>query len=359
MATKAKILIVDDDLRNLRILQEILSDDFEVEEVTNGTDALSKASEFMPDLILLDIMMPDIDGLEVCKHIRENNNLNFIKIILVSGKARQDEKLEGYKAGADDYITKPFDDDELLAKVKVFTKLKFAEEINQLKTNFLNLLSHEIGTPLHAITGFSSMLKNKSGFTDEIYTFLGQIYDAGKTLNEKINRLLFLSSFKDQSNCNKISIPVEDLIKGTLDFVAEEQQQKGIRINTSISEPILEQGNVMGCYELLQKALFYILENAVKFSKENSEINIVAKMSDDQSLCDIEIQDAGPGLSDDLNEKMFEEFNIPNILQHNSGLGISLAISKLIVQMHNGTIVANNNEGSGATFTVSLPINLK
>lgn len=360
MAIKTKILIVDDDSRNIRILEEILSDDFEIEEAVNGSEALEKASRFMPDIILLDIMMPDIDGLEVCKSIRENHNLSFIKIILVSGKARQDEKLEGYEAGADDYITKPFDDDELLAKVKVFAKLKFSEEINQLKTNFLDLLSHETGTPLNAIVGFSSLLKNESGFTEEVYASLEHINKAGKSLAEKINRLLFLSSLKQKPASEQIPIPVKDIIAGALFPIEEEKQHKGIRVNTSILEPnsdsLLENASVRGCYEHLVKALSYILENAVGFSKENGEVTIATKLSDDNRVCNIEIKDDGPGISDGLDRKLFEEFNIPSILSHSSGLGISLAISKLIIEMHNGTISVRNNDDSGATFVVSLPL---
>ena len=360
MAGKTKVLIVDDDSRNLRILEEILSDDFEVEEAVNGSEALEKASQFMPDIILLDIMMPDIDGLEVCKRIRENKNLSFIKIILVSGKARQDEKMEGYEAGADDYITKPFDDDELLVKVKVFAKLKFSEEINQLKTNFLDLMSHETGTPLNAIVGFSSLLKNEPGFTEEVYASLEHINKAGKSLAEKINRILFLSSLKQKSAREQMLVPVKDIIAGSLISIDAEKHHKGIQINTSIlepgSNPTIENATVMGCYNNLVKALSYIFENAVEFSKDNGEVTIAINLSDDSRVCNIEIKDDGPGISGDLAEKLFEEFNIPSILNHNSGLGISLAISKLIIDMHNGTISVKNNDDLGATFIVSLPL---
>lgn len=359
MEVKIKVLIVDDDLRNLRILEEILSDEFELEEAANGSEALIKASEFMPDIILLDIMMPDMDGLEVCKRIRENNKLNYIKIILVSGKAKQDDKLEGYEAGADDYITKPFDDDELLAKVKVFAKLKFSQEIDLLKTNFLDLLSHETGTPLNAITGFSMLLKNTPGFTEEVYESLDMIHDAGKNLADKIDRLLFLTSIRNKSNEEeKMSIPIDELISASLDFTEKKKQDKNIEIEILNQDLSMQDIQVAGCFEYLQKALFYIFENAVKFSEENSKITIETKISDDHKFCDIAVKDTGPGINDNLGEKLFEEFNIPSILSHQNGLGISIAISKRIVEMHNGTISAKNNDDIGATFTISLPLEL-
>lgn len=125
---KPKILAVDDDQSILNFLAEILNEDFHLKTVSSGEKALRVVGHFKPDIILLDIMMPGIDGYEVCKIIRNNDNQAYTKILFLSAKVTLKERLEGYKVGGDDYITKPFEMEELLAKIKVFTKLKHTKD---------------------------------------------------------------------------------------------------------------------------------------------------------------------------------------------------------------------------------------
>ncbi|MGH9361080.1 MAG: response regulator, partial [Thermoanaerobaculia bacterium] len=133
-AKRPRILVVDDDPINVCILEEILAEQYELATAGNGEEALEKAPAFKPDLVLLDIMMPGIDGYEVCRRLKSNPRLRDAKVILVSAKAMLSERLEGYESGADDYLTKPFDDAELMAKVRVFLRLKSIEEIDRFKT---------------------------------------------------------------------------------------------------------------------------------------------------------------------------------------------------------------------------------
>lgn len=132
MQSRYKILAVDDDQANLNIITEILYDDYDVQTVETGEDALEKVKDYIPDLVLLDIMMPGIDGYEVCKQLRANKELINTKILFLSAKEMLEERLLGYEVGGDDFITKPFDEDELVAKIKVFLRLKYEEEIRSL-----------------------------------------------------------------------------------------------------------------------------------------------------------------------------------------------------------------------------------
>ncbi len=117
MQEKNKILAVDDNLINLAVIRELLESQYDLMTVSTGLDALKIAEEFRPDLVILDIMLPDIDGYEVCKQIRKSSLLRYTKIIMVSAKAMASDRLKGYQVGTDDYLTKPFDEEELLAKV--------------------------------------------------------------------------------------------------------------------------------------------------------------------------------------------------------------------------------------------------
>jgi DNA-binding response OmpR family regulator len=142
------ILAVDDDPLNRAILEELLGDEYNLTVVESGDEALTVAAALRPDLILLDIMMPGIDGYETCRRMRECKELAFTKIVLVSARAMLAERLRGYEAGADDYVLKPFDHEELLAKIQVFLRLKRAEEIESLKSEFLVLMAHETRAPM-------------------------------------------------------------------------------------------------------------------------------------------------------------------------------------------------------------------
>lgn len=151
MQKLSRILIVDDNPSNIFVLEEMLRDDYHIETAESGEEALEIAPDFLPDLVLLDIMMPGIDGYETCRRLREDVSLEGMKIVMVSAKAMKSERLQGYEVGADDYVTKPFDEDELLAKVRVYVRLKASEDVEKIKSSMYALLKHENRTPLRGI----------------------------------------------------------------------------------------------------------------------------------------------------------------------------------------------------------------
>lgn len=132
MLKQHKILVVDDDAVNLDVIEEALDNEYNIKTCLNGEETLNVIEQYNPDIVLLDIMMPGIDGYEVCQKIRENPNLYHTKIIFISAKEMLKDRLAGYQVGGDDYIVKPFEEEELRAKVKVFLRLKYEEEIKSL-----------------------------------------------------------------------------------------------------------------------------------------------------------------------------------------------------------------------------------
>ncbi|MFQ5493889.1 MAG: response regulator [Phycisphaerae bacterium] len=158
MQLSHRILAVDDSHTNIAIIKRMMGRTYRLMTATSGEQALRIAPEFRPDLMLLDIMMPGMDGYEVCRRLRGDPVLRPMKVIMVSAKAMLAERLEGYAAGADDYITKPFEQDELLAKVRVYLRLKSVEEVERLKTGVLSLLGHELSTRLNGILLPTSIL---------------------------------------------------------------------------------------------------------------------------------------------------------------------------------------------------------
>lgn len=180
-----KILIVDDDSANLSIISDFLKDYYVVKTARNGEDALNMVELYRPDLVLLDIMMPGIDGYEVCRRIRANPKLADMKIIFLSAKEVLEDRLQGYKVGANDYITKPFSEEELLAKVKVFLKLKLEEEIESLNKILSSNDQSEVAKKINHY--FSSILYIKSRFP----------YCEIVCKSQEINPVLLRTSLKD------------------------------------------------------------------------------------------------------------------------------------------------------------------
>lgn len=159
MKRQSRVLVVDDDPTNLAIVKELLGDSYEVRTVSNGQDALEVILNFRPALILLDIMMPGIDGYEVCKRIRMTPSLMNTRIIMVSAKATVEDRLKGYQIGADDYIVKPFSTDELLAKVRVYLRMQSIREAEDFEHNILGSIYNKtlstIETVMQSVHNFA------------------------------------------------------------------------------------------------------------------------------------------------------------------------------------------------------------
>lgn len=354
MNKRTRILIVDDDERNIKILYEILSDDFDLYSANDGESALLEVEKVIPDVILLDIMMPGIDGYEVCKRLKENPDYRGIKIILVSGKALTEERLQGYEVGADDFVVKPFDMDEIFAKVKVFAKLKSLEEVNKLKTDFLNLISHETGTPLNHIIGTSDLLLMTDSALDQPASdAIKDIHHAAHSLNEKIKRILFLSKLKQKTTADIDNIDGIDIGQSIVEAVS---------CIADIPEALvidykLEEGQFCnGDFSLIQKLFSYLLKSAVDVStstvicRTKCHVNMVGVLG-----VLIEIEDSGPDITDDQLNNFFDPFHVDDLMLHSEGLNTTMAICSEIVDLHEGVIEVKRNELSGTCLSIWLP----
>ncbi len=219
MKSQPTILLVDDNPANLFVLEEILSSTYQTATAASGEAALEQAIACLPDLILLDIMMPGIDGYETCRRLRMVPSLQHTKIVMVSAKAMVSERLEGYNAGADDYITKPFEEEELLAKVRVYLRLKSVEEVDQLKTDLLTLLCDATMTPLHGLLLPLRELHNQGPLeADEKAKFVDMIEQSITHLQGLFETILTLHAMR-MEQWNRQDVPEE--FKPTIPSPAE------------------------------------------------------------------------------------------------------------------------------------------
>ncbi|MBU0679894.1 MAG: hybrid sensor histidine kinase/response regulator [Proteobacteria bacterium] len=348
-----KILIVDDEPLVQILITQILEPRgmYEVETASSGEEALLTLSAFNPDIILLDVEMAGMDGYTVCRQIRADAKYRFTKIIMVSGCDRTEERLHGYEAGADDYITKPFEEQEFLAKVKVYTRLKHREEVDQVKGDLLRLLTHETMTPINGILGCSEILLADSSLEAGHRELVTMIVSAGRQLNRFLQNAILLSKLKAGLALTMSFEPVVALVKHIVAECAMRYEEKDIQVSVRGSEKLQFEAD----WPLLSYAIMAIISNAMKFSPVAGHVTV--DVGTENNFCCIVVDDQGCGVDQERKGRIFEEFSISDVTHHKRGQGLSMAISYRICSRHGGDIaVRDNPAGAGSRFRMTIPM---
>lgn len=372
------ILIVDDTPENIDILVELL-EDFDKKIAINGVDALETAFEDPPDLILLDIMMPEMDGYEVCVKLRQSEKTKDVPIIFLTAKTEKEDIIKGFEAGGQDYITKPFDARELLERVKTQLELKTQREdlknmneileekvqertaqlqdalkeldkankdlqgLDTAKNNFLNMISHEIRTPLNGIVGAAYLLNDVMGEDNEFGEFVEMLKTSVDRLEEFSTVALIITQLqadnyeiiREQHNANKV---LDKCIESLNEYSIE---QNKIIIKDRI-DPFLE---INIDEKLFLRALKSVIHNAIKYTPENERIIVKAYSKEEKSI--IEVINSGKGFTEEALKNLFKPFGIGE--QHyDQNVGLSLRAAKMIMKAHDGDIIIENLADSGA-----------
>ncbi len=379
---KFKILIVDDVPTNIQLLGNLLrKEKYDIAFCSSGVEAIKKIRENEFDLVLLDVMMPHMDGFEVCKMLKTNMDTKDIPVIFLTAKNDSESIIKGFEYGAVDYVTKPFNYNELLSRIRTHLDLKgkkrIIESMNQLlekrvhdrtvklrqanqrllkidnaKNDFLSLINHELRTPLNAITGFVDLL-DKSSITEKQKDYIKQIKDSVLRLTSLTDIALLITSLRsDKYKININPVNVKEITHQAISKVKNIVGKKNLHINI---HSIKNDNEIYADQKLLVICLENILENAAKYSPANSEIFISA--TDNQRYNTITIQDDGPGFSDLDKDKLFEFFQTNDIIHHAKGFGLGLAVSKLIMDAHSGKLSITNKGKKGAVVELLIPKN--
>jgi C4-dicarboxylate-specific signal transduction histidine kinase len=383
MKNKQKVLIVDDEPRNQRIMTEILEDIVDFQVASSGEEALKALASYSPDVVMLDIMMPGIDGYEVCRQIRANPHLAFTKIILVSGKAMTEERLKGYEVGADEYMTKPFVPEELLAKARVFLRLTATErELAEINRSLDERVQEQTQQLLQAEASLIQSAKMTAlgemagGIAHEINTPLGVISLASDQLNELINEekpnliavkemtkaiddtvqriskiIQGLRNFsRDGSQDLLVPIPLKEIIADTLGLCSEKIKNAQIQIDVGdIADELL-----ISCQpSQLAQVFLNLINNACDAVRPLKDRWLKISFTAKQDRVQISLIDSGPGIPLAIREKLFQPFFTTKGI--GSGTGLGLSISKGIIKSHNGTLKLNS-ESPNTRFDIELPI---
>ena len=365
-ADKPKILLVDDTPTNLSILEEILEEDYFISIAQSGTQALSITEKFVPDLVLLDVNMPGIDGFETCRKLKSRENTYNLPVIFITARAEPDDVIQGFKEGGVDYITKPFNHSEVLARVQTHLKVQQLirqlglkndqlKELNELKNKFLGMASHDMRNCLGAIKGYSQILKDdKDEFPEETKDqFLSFIFKSSETMLKMVNDLLDVSVI--ESGRLQLNLQPESLINLINHHIMINRffaDKKNIRLQSELPDvpKCRIDANKIG------QVIDNLISNAIKFSESGTTIFISLKEQEGKLI--FSVKDEGPGISDEDQAKLFQHFQKlsarPTAGESSSGLG--LAISKNLIQAHDGCLNVTSQLGSGTTFWFEIPI---
>lgn len=348
-----RILVVDDNPVNTAICEEILCEDFHVYTAVDGESALAAAAEVQPDLILLDVMMPGIDGLEVCRRLRQSSR-PWVKIIMVSAKAQLTDRLSGYVSGADDYVTKPFDEEELLSKIRVYLRLKHVEEINDIKNQVLEVLQHGNRTPVTQILANAELL---TLFTESLT--LEERVERVNSIKSAANRLcdwltageLLVALRSDQAAFSPEWVNVEKVICQAVETIRERQPDIDTMIQARVPQDLCAQ-----CDEDLAHVLITrLLHHALIHTAEDGVVEINAQALPDGQFS-VQIVRGGLQISESHMTSFFEPFSAPDEVLHNQDDGMGMAIVREIAILHGGFARASNLPDGRVAIRVQFPI---
>lgn len=357
---KNLILVVDDNFKNLQLIGNVLrQEDYEIAIATTGIQAIKTTKEIKPDLVLLDIMMPEMDGYEVCRQLKLDEETVEIPVIFLTAKTNSEEIIKGLELGAVDYITKPFNNKELLLRVKTHLELKNSKEelrkINATKDKFFSIIAHDLKNPFITMLGFSSMLvTDYYEFSDEEkIEYLNEMEKVAKKSHQLLENLLQWS----RSQTGRLEfIPKKFdfsvVVAETTTLLESQAKTKKINLINNCNESI----EVFADEDMVNTIIRNLCSNAIKFTREQGEISINCKKNEDK--LEISVVDSGIGMDEKTLKNLFKiEFQQTKTGTANEqGTGLGLILCKEFTEKNNGEIWVESKLGVGSTFTFSIPL---
>lgn len=363
-----KILIVDDVMSNVLLLKVLLTNEkFAIATASNGRQALEQVEKENPDLVLLDVMMPDMSGFEVAQHLKSNPNTADIPIIFLTALNSTADIVKGFQVGANDFISKPFNKEELIIRVTHQISLVAAKRLILSKTEELqrtiagrdklySVIAHDLRSPMGSIKMVLNMLilnlpSEKIGA--EMYELLTMANQTTEDVFSLLDNLLKWT----KSQIGKLNVVYQDVdlvevTDGVIEIFSMVASLKKIRIHEMKPEKMMVNADI----DMLKTVVRNLLSNAIKFSKENSEV--LVKMEEVDGMAVVSVQNYGCGISEEGQKKLlhtdthFSTFGTNN----EEGSGLGLLLCKDFVVKNGGKLWFTSKEGEGSIFSFSIPV---
>ncbi len=362
-----RVLIVEDDRMNARILSSILRPEgFTVAEASSGEAALAACPAFQPDVILLDVIMAGIDGFETCRTLKATPATATVPVIFITAKNQPADIVKGLEAGGVDYVLKPFQPREVIARIRTHLHLRALLEhqahliadlsrANAAKNHFLSIAAHDLRNPLTSIRGLAEfMLEGASGeLSEDQRAMLRSVHGTTHNMLDLLNELLDISIIESgEMRLDLTPTNIADIVHDAVFLNGLTAARKQMKI---ACRPFKPSRPLQIDARKIRQVIDNLLSNAIKFSPPGTTITVL--FSEDGPNQTISVRDQGPGIPDGEMNMLFTSFGKtsvkPTAGEKSTGLG--LAICRKIVEAHRGTVTASNLAEGGAAFQITLP----
>lgn len=368
--THSKILLVDDNPINIRVAAKILrSNNYNISFSQSGKEALEKSKKVPFDLILLDIMMPDMDGYEVCQRLKEDPVTEKIPVIFLTAKTEPESIVKGFEVGGADYVTKPFHGQELLSRVETHIRLKqslehlkqtnlLLTESNETKDKMFSIISHDLLGPFGNIRESLEMLATNQVVMDDdsMHRFVKAIWQSiGNAYSLLENLLYWARNQQGEMIYKPRMINMNQAVHETYDLLEGMAMIKNITLKSNLIDNYTAYADKNAVKTILRN----LLANAIKFTNPGGTITTRIIEKDNQFI-EVSVHDNGIGMSEETMGKLFlaKAKNDPKWgTSGEKGVGLGLIITKEFIEKHNGTIRVDSSPGVGSTFYFTLPKN--
>lgn len=374
-ASRPIVWLVEDRALEAEVAKRALTITYDVTVFAEGAVMIERlAAVAPPTAIILDWRLPGLSGLEVCKFVRASWNQNALPILMLTGLSERADLVDAISAGANDYLTKPYDTAELLARVATVVRTRMlndrlqeaeaserearreAQAANLAKDEFLAMTSHELRTPLNAILGWATLMRSgqldASAYFRAIETIERNARVQGKLIEDILDCSRIISG---NLRIDEVPLNLGSVVKAALDALMPTIRKKGIEVAIEIDP---EATQVKGDVERLQQIAWNLVSNAVKFTPKGGTVDVRLKRQG--STTRFTVRDTGEGIEADFLPHVFERFRqgqAGTTTRRHGGLGLGLAVVRSLVEAHHGTVsAASEGSGKGATFEVVLPL---
>ncbi len=356
----AHILIVDDEPTSRFTLEgKLRTEPYTLSFAVNGREAIEMLEEIKPHVILMDVMMPEMDGFTACRHIKEHPRWKNIPIIMVTALDDRDTLREGFDAGANDFVSKSASAIELRARVRSMVKIKRQyddlADLLRIREDMANMVAHDMRNPLTSILGYSQLLIKLDLPRDEIISFAEKIHSETRRLNGFITDMLLMAKMEhNQLILNRSRVSAQKILRTaqTHHQIQAEAKDMTIIVDNKPPDTFIEVDA-----NLFQRVVDNLVSNALKYAPMETTVTLRAtpQKADSPYTVRIEVTDEGPGIPDEKKTSIFGKFDtgIP-FSEAVTQIGLGLAFSKTVIAAHNGNIFVTDNHPQGSIFVIEV-----
>lgn len=356
MQNQPTILVIDDEPDNFDVVETLLDgENYCLYYAPSGRQALERLSSFQPDVILLDIMMPDLDGMEVCRRIKADPQWRVVPIIVVTALTTKEDLAQCLATGADDFISKPVNGVELRARVNSMLRIKQQydnlQALLKLREDMVNMIVHDLRNPLASIVLSAEIIQLSGVTVEKQQRKLEQIGIAVQQLQSLIDNLLLMAKLEsDKMILNYTEVDLGQICLAAVTDMEAIATQRHLTLVSDLPEisRIIKVDSA-----IFRRVLDNLLSNAIKFSPSHSQIILKAEYLE-PGIIKVQVIDYGRGVPKELRQRIFEKYEVGSLMQEVSQIGLGLAFCKMAIEAHHGTITVEENHPQGSIFTVLL-----